>query len=231
MQVKPGEKVAFVGKTGCGKSTSVNLLQRLYDVDTGTVTIDNEPIAHYDVHHLRRNIGIVSQDNVLFSTSIKENIMYGMGQGHLPEPTDEEIWAICDKANATEFINSFPNKLYTNVGERGVKLSGGQKQRIAIARAMIRKPTILLLDEATSALDAASEKVVQKALDDMLTEHDGVAVVVAHRLTTIKNCNTIVVMVRPCARCCSAAPCPDRRGDAVDRRKGRRWRRGRTRSC
>ena len=220
-----------MGKTGCGKSTSVNLLQRLYDVDTGTVTIDNEPIAHYDVHHLRRNIGIVSQDNVLFSTSIKENIMYGMGQGHLPEPTDEEIWAICDKANATEFINSFPNKHYTNVGERGVKLSGGQKQRIAIARAMIRKPTILLLDEATSALDAASEKVVQKALDDMLTEHDGVAVVVAHRLTTIKNCNTIVVMVRPCAPCCPAAPCSDRRGDAVDRRRARRWRRGRTRSC
>jgi ABC-type methionine transport system ATPase subunit len=136
----------------------------------------------------------VSQDNVLFSTSIKENIIYGMGQGHLPMPTDEEIWAICDKANATEFINSFPNKLYTNVGERGVKLSGGQKQRIAIARAMIRSPTILLLDEATSALDAASEKVVQKALDDLLLEHDGVAVVVAHRLTTIKNCNTIIVM-------------------------------------
>ena len=87
------------------------------------------------MHHLRRNIGIVGQDNVLFITSIKEKIMYGMGQGHLPETTDEEIWAICDKANATEFINSFPNKLYTNVGERGVKLSGGQKQRIAIARA------------------------------------------------------------------------------------------------
>ncbi len=115
-EVKPGEKVAFVGKTGCGKSTSVNLLQRLYEVDTGSVTIDGEPISRYDVHHLRRNIGIVSQDNVLFSTSIKENIIYGMGQGHLPMPTDEEIWKICDKANATEFIKSFPNKLYTNFG-------------------------------------------------------------------------------------------------------------------
>ena len=104
--------MAFVGKTGCGKSTSINLLQRLYDVDTGTVTIDGFDISRYDVHHLRRHIGIVSQDNVLFSCSIKENITYGMGQGHLRAPTDKEIWEICDKANATEFINSFPNKLY-----------------------------------------------------------------------------------------------------------------------
>ena len=135
-EVKPGEKVAFVGKTGCGKSTSVNLLQRLYDVDTGTVTIDGEPISRYDVHHLRRNIGIVSQDNVLFSTSIKDNIIYGMGQGHLPMPTDEEIWKICDKANATEFINSFPNKLYTNVGERGVKLSGTRHVVVGTCRGL-----------------------------------------------------------------------------------------------
>ena len=181
-----------MGKTGCGKSTSVNLLQRLYDVDTGTVTIDNEPIAHYDVHHLRRNIGIVSQDNVLFSTSIKENIMYGMGQGHLPEPTDEEIWAICDKANATEFINSFPNKLYTNVGERGVKLSGGQKQRLAIARALLAQPRILLLDEATSALDAESERLVQKAIDEASAGRS--VIVVAHRLSTVRDADQIAVM-------------------------------------
>jgi ABC-type multidrug transport system fused ATPase/permease subunit len=136
----------------------------------------------------------VSQDNVLFSTSIKENIIYGMGQGHLPMPTDEEIWAICDKANATEFINSFPNKLYTNVGERGVKLSGGQKQRIAIARAIIKDPPILLLDEATSALDNESERVVQAALDDLMTQHKRTTIVIAHRLTTIRGADKIVVL-------------------------------------
>ena len=170
-------------------------MQRLYDVEpSGSITIDGEPIARYDVHHLRRNIGVVSQDNVLFSASIKDNICYGMGQGHLPEPTDEDVVRVCDKANAAEFIDEFPNGLHTRIGEKGVRLSGGQRQRIAIARAMIRSPTILLLDEATSALDAASEKVVQKALDEMLIEHEGVAVVVAHRLTTVKNCDRIVVM-------------------------------------
>ena len=123
-------------------------MQRLYDVEpSGSITIDGEPIARYDVHHLRRNIGVVSQDNVLFSASIRENICYGMGQGHLPVPTDEDVARVCDKANAAEFIDEFPNGLHTRIGEKGVRLSGGQKQRIAIARAMIRSPTILLLDE------------------------------------------------------------------------------------
>ena len=194
MEVKPGQKVACVGKAGCGKSTSIGILQRLYDVDEGQVTIDGIPISDYDVHHLRRCIGIVAQDNVLFSMSIKENITYGMGQGHLPMPTDEEIWAICEKCNAKEFIESFPNLLNTHVGEKGVKLSGGQKQRIAIARAMIRAPTILLLDEATSALDPVNEKVVQRALDTMMHEFHGVAIVIAHRLTTVRNCDNIIVM-------------------------------------
>ena len=194
MEVKPGQKVACVGKAGCGKSTSIGILQRLYDVDEGLVTIDGIPIGDYDVHHLRRCIGIVAQDNVLFSMSIKENITYGMGQGHLPMPTDEEIWEMCEKCNAKEFIESFPNLLNTHVGEKGVKLSGGQKQRIAIVRAMIRKPTILLLDEATSALDPVNEKVVQRALDRMMLEFSGVAIVIAHRLTTIKNCDNIIVM-------------------------------------
>ena len=123
-------------------------MQRLYDVEpSGSITIDGEPIARYDVHHLRRNIGVVSQDNVLFSASIKDNICYGMGQGHLPVPTDEDVARVCDKANAAEFIDEFPNGLHTRIGEKGVRLSGGQRQRIAIARAMIRSPTILLLDE------------------------------------------------------------------------------------
>eukprot|EP01048_Picozoa_sp_COSAG05_P009605 COSAG05_NODE_799_length_7238_cov_4.050707_6_plen_105_part_00 len=100
----------------------------------GKILLDGLPISDYEVHYLRRNIGIVSQDNILFAASIKENIIYGMGQGHLPPPTDEEIWAVCEQANAREFIESFPNLLNTHVGERGVKLSGGQKQRIAIAR-------------------------------------------------------------------------------------------------
>ena len=193
-EVRPGQKVACVGKAGCGKSTSIGLLQRLYVPDSGTITIDGEPIEDYDVHFLRRSIGIVAQDNVLFSTSIKENICYGMGEGHLPMPTDEEVWEICEKANAREFIETFPNLLNTHVGERGVKLSGGQKQRIAIARAMIRKPSILMLDEATSALDPVNEKVVQRALDQLMEEHNGCAIVIAHRLTTVKNCDNIVVM-------------------------------------
>ena len=105
-----------------------------------------------------------------------------------------QVWAACDAANVTEFVHSFPNGLHTFIGEKGVKLSGGQKQRLAIARAIIRKPTILLLDEATSALDSVNEKEVQKALDEMLKRHSGVAIVIAHRLTTIKNCDKIIVM-------------------------------------
>ena len=116
------------------------------------------------------------------------------GKLHLFKPTDKDIWEVCRKANATEFITAFPNKLNTMVGERGIKLSGGQKQRIAVARAMIRKPGILLLDEATSALDPVNEKVVQRALDNLMKEHAGVAIVIAHRLTTIKNCDNIVMM-------------------------------------
>jgi ABC-type multidrug transport system fused ATPase/permease subunit len=117
-----------------------------------------------------------------------------MGQGHLPMPTEEEVWAACDAANVTEFVHSFPNGLHTFIGEKGVKLSGGQKQRVAIARAIIRTPTILLLDEATSALDSVNEKEVQKALDMMLLKHQGVAIVIAHRLTTVKNCDKICVI-------------------------------------
>ena len=172
----------------------VTLIQRFYDVTSGSITLDGELLQEYDVHNLRRHIGVVAQDNVLFSTSIMENIVYGMGQGHLAKPTMDDIWRACDSANATEFIKTFPNGLHTFVGEKGVKLSGGQKQRIAIARAMIRQPTILLLDEATSALDSVNEKEVQKALDVMLKQHAGVAICIAHRLTTIKNCDKIIVM-------------------------------------
>jgi ABC-type methionine transport system ATPase subunit len=192
--VEPRTKVALVGKAGCGKSTTVTLLQRFYDVNAGSIVLDGHPIADFDVHHLRRHIGVVSQDNVLFSNSILNNLTYGMGQGHLPEPMMEDVWAACDAANVTEFVKTFPNGIHTFIGEKGVKLSGGQKQRLAIARAIIRKPTILLLDEATSALDSVNEKEVQKSLDAMLQKHEGVAIVIAHRLTTVKNCDKIVVI-------------------------------------
>lgn len=191
---EPRTKVALVGKAGCGKSTTVLLLQRFYNPSSGSILLDGRPIQDFDVQHLRRHIGVVSQDNILFSNSIYNNITYGMGHGHLPVPTEAEVWAACNAANVTEFLDTFPSGIHTFIGERGVKLSGGQKQRLAIARAIIRKPTILLLDEATSALDSVNEKEVQKALDAMLLKHRGVAIVIAHRLTTIKNCDKICVI-------------------------------------
>ena len=204
--IEPRTKVAFVGKAGCGKSTSVTLIQRFYDVAKGKVLLDGRPISDYDVRHLRRHIGVVAQDNILFSASILENIVYGMGQGHLPEASMEDVKEACDMANVTEFLETFPNGVHTFVGEKGVKLSGGQKQRLAIARAIIRKPTILLLDEATSNLDSVNEKEVQAALDAMLLRHKGVAVVIAHRLTT---CVPLLLWCLPCTgvliRC--AWPC------------------------
>lgn len=135
---------------------------------------------------------MVAQTNVLFARSIYDNIAYGME--HPPGPESDEFLEVCRQAQAWEFIQKFPNKQYTRVGEEGVKLSGGQKQRIAIARVIIRQPTFLFLDEATSALDAINEKAVQQALDKMLAKFNGVAIVVAHRLTTICNCDNIVVM-------------------------------------
>jgi len=189
---RSGQKVAFVGKAGCGKSTSMDLLQRFYNRSAGEILIDGHRIEEYDTNYLRRNFGVVAQNNVLFSRSIYENIVYGMDDP--PGPESERFLEVCRKAEAWEFIQKFPNKQYTQIGEKGVKLSGGQKQRVAIARVIIREPTFLLLDEATSALDAINETSVQSALDEMLQKHSGVALVVAHRLTTICNCDKIVVL-------------------------------------
>ncbi len=170
-------------------------MQRFYDPLQGLISLDGYPLPSYDLHHLRAHTGVVAQDNILFSATLRENITYGMGAGNgLPVATDAMVEAACAAANASEFIAEFPNGLSTRVGEKGVKLSGGQKQRIAIARAIIRSPPILLLDEATSALDSVNEREVQKALDEMLQMHKGVALVIAHRLTTIKNCDQIVVI-------------------------------------
>jgi len=187
-----GQKIALVGKAGCGKSTSMDLLQRFYDCTGGQILIDKNPIDKYDINVLRKHSGIVAQTNVLFNRSLYENIVYGIDKPPLAE--SEEFKDVCVQAQAWDFIQQFPNKQYTVLGEDGVKLSGGQQQRIAIARVMIRKPTFLFLDEATSSLDAINEKAVQQALDKMLGKFNGVAIVIAHRLTTICNCDKIVVM-------------------------------------
>ena len=190
-----GKKVAFVGATGCGKSTSIQLIQRFYSASSGQVLLDGRPIEQYDVHYLRRQISVVAQDNVLFSTTLRENITYGLPKAERDRITTEDVESTCRKANAWDFINAFPRKLETYCGERGVKLSGGQKQRLAIARAIIREPKICLLDEATSALDSKSEEVVQAALDKMIEENaSGCTIVIAHRLSTVKNCDSILCM-------------------------------------
>jgi len=193
--ISPGEKVGFVGATGSGKSTSIKLIERFYEPQSGSITLDGRPIADYDVHHLRRHMSVVAQDNTLFSTTLRENIIYGLPQQRRESITDEEIEEACRKSNAWTFVNEFPRKLETYAGERGVKLSGGQKQRLAIARAIVRKPTIILLDEATSALDSKAEVVVKEALDKMIAENaSGCTIIIAHRLTTVKTCHKILVM-------------------------------------
>jgi len=191
----PGEKVAFVGPTGCGKSTALQIIQRFYNQTSGEVLLDGRPIGDYDVHHLRRQVSVVAQENVLFSTTIRENIVYGLPKARRDKLTNEDVERVCRKANAWDFICGFPRKLETYCGEKGVKLSGGQKQRLAIARALIREPTICLLDEATAALDSKTEEVVQAALDQMIEESSsGCTIVIAHRLSTIKNCDRIMCM-------------------------------------
>merc|ERR1719240_1219820 len=200
-KISPGEKVGFVGATGSGKSTAIKLIERFYEHQGGSITLDGKNIADYDVHHLRRHMSVVAQDNMLFSTTIRENIIYGLTREHRESITDAEIEDACRKSHAWGFINEFPRKLETYCGERGVKLSGGQKQRLAIARAIIRNPKIILLDEATSALDSKAEVVVKDALDDMIAQNSsGCTIIIAHRLTTVKTCDRIIVMDKGCIK-------------------------------
>merc|ERR1712224_523011 len=180
---------------------SIKLIERFYEPQSGEITLDGKNIADYDVHHLRRHMSVVAQDNMLFSTTIRENIIYGLPRDVRESITDAEIESACRKANAWNFVNDFPRKLETYAGERGVKLSGGQKQRLAIARAIIRKPTLIFLDEATSALDSKAEVVVQEALDKMIDEHaNGCTLIIAHRLSTLRTCDRIIVMDKGCIK-------------------------------
>ncbi|XP_019363912.1 PREDICTED: multidrug resistance protein 1 [Gavialis gangeticus] len=184
LKVNCGQTVALVGSSGCGKSTTVQLIQRFYDPEEGKITLDGQDIKTLNTRYLREIIGVVNQEPVLFATTIAENICYGR-----ENVTMEEIEKAVKEANAYDFIMKLPDKFETVVGERGAQLSGGQKQRIAIARALVRNPKILLLDEATSALDTESESVVQAALD---TARKGrTTIIVAHRLSTVRNADVI----------------------------------------
>lgn len=182
-----GQKIAIVGPSGAGKSTISSLLLRFYDITSGEITVDGKNIYDYDLENLRGNMSIVPQDVILFGGSIKENIAYGK-----PNATDEEIIQAAKQANAFNFVDGFPEKFETLVGERGVKLSGGQRQRIAIARALLKNPSILILDEATSSLDSESEKLVQEALEVLMEGRT--SIIIAHRLSTIRNADKILVL-------------------------------------
>ena len=187
LNVNPGERIALVGMSGAGKSTLTQLLMQFYKADTGQIFIDDLPVQKYDLSDLRGNMAIVPQDVMLFGGSIKDNIAYGN-----PSASDSDIMEAAKKANAWEFIDVFPLKMETIVGERGVKLSGGQKQRVAIARAILKDPAILILDEATSSLDAESERLVQEALQVLMVGRT--SIIIAHRLATIKDVNQIYVL-------------------------------------
>ena len=184
---KMGQKIAIVGPSGAGKSTIASLLLRFYTIDNGKILIDGKNINSFELDQLRGNMSIVPQDVILFGGTIKENIAYGK-----PNATDFEIMQAAQQANAFDFIQSFPEKMETLVGERGIKLSGGQRQRIAIARALLKNPSILILDEATSSLDSESEKLVQQALETLMEGRT--SIIIAHRLATIRNADTILVL-------------------------------------
>lgn len=187
LEVKTGEKIGLVGYSGAGKSTIVQLLMRYYKLTSGQILVDGININEYNLTELRKNIAVVPQEVMLFGGTIYENIAYGN-----PDASENEIFEAAKKANAFDFIDSFPEKFQTIVGERGVKLSGGQRQRVAIARAILKNPAILILDEATSALDSESEKLVQDALDTLMQNRT--TIIIAHRLATIRNVDTIYVL-------------------------------------
>ncbi|WP_026977391.1 ABC transporter ATP-binding protein [Flavobacterium tegetincola] len=186
-EVNFGQKIAIVGPSGAGKSTIASLLLRFYNIDKGEILIDGKNINEFQLEQLRGNMSIVPQDVILFGGTIKENIAYGK-----PSATDAEIMEAAKQANAFNFIEGFPEQMETLVGERGIKLSGGQRQRIAIARALLKNPSILILDEATSSLDSESEKLVQEALEILMQGRT--SFIIAHRLSTIRKADQILVL-------------------------------------
>ena len=201
LTLNAGQTVALAGPSGCGKSTLVALLERWYDVDGGSMLLDGVDVRSLSVRWLRSQIGLVSQEPVLFSGSVGWNIGLGAGeggetaaQGAYGPSTEAAVMQAAKLANAHSFVSEMPSGYATEVGEKGVQLSGGQKQRIAIARALVREPPILVLDEATSALDAESERVVQAALDELLNGGQRTTIVIAHRLSTICNADKIAVV-------------------------------------
>jgi len=187
LEIEPEKRIALVGTSGSGKSTVMALLLRLYELDDGDIFIDDTNILDYDLQAYRRNFSIVPQDAILFGGTIRENIQYGR-----LDASEEDIIVAAKQSNSWEFIESFPEGLDTLVGDRGIKLSGGQRQRIAIARAILKNPSILLLDEATSALDSESEKIVQDALNKLMEGRT--SIIIAHRLSTIKDVDMIYVL-------------------------------------
>lgn len=187
LHVSPGETIALVGMSGGGKSTLVSLIPRFYDVTSGTIRLDGKDIRDLQIRTLRDQIGMVLQDNILFSESVKMNILMGN-----PDATDEQVIAAAKAANADQFIRELPQGYDTPVGERGVKLSGGQKQRIAIARVFLKNPPMLIFDEATSALDLESEHLIQEAMEELAKNRT--TFIVAHRLSTITHADRIVVI-------------------------------------
>jgi subfamily B ATP-binding cassette protein MsbA len=187
LEIKKGETIAFVGPSGAGKTTITDLLSRFYDVTSGQIKIDGVDIREFTQDELRKLIGIVNQESILFNDTVRNNIAFGR-----PDKTLEEVVEAAKAANAHEFIHVMEKGYETEVGERGGKLSGGQKQRISIARALLRNPQILILDEATSALDSHSEKVVQEALE--VLKMNRTSLVIAHRLSTVIHADKIVVL-------------------------------------
>lgn len=190
-EIKPGQKVALVGASGSGKSTLVKLLFRFYDPVVGQVMIDGQDTRNVTQHSLRRAIGIVPQDTVLFNDTIRENVRYGQ-----PGASDEEVDEAIRLAHLDKFVQSLPQGLETRVGERGLKLSGGEKQRVAIARTILKRPPILVFDEATSSLDSESEKAILSAIDEVSKGHT--SLVIAHRLSTIVDADQIIVLEQGC---------------------------------